>query len=183
LTRIFTTLASFAILMLLVTLVLGLYVGDLHQRHTQSISDVAMVHRLFGIATALVVVLVNSIVMTYFIGTSRWCREVVETYQLDTKLIVRSTLLKRRAFPWASAAMLVVIGISALGAAADPATQRAGTGHWVTPHLIAAMAGLAFIAWAFFRQGQRIAEHHQVITEILAQVATIRKEKGLATSD
>jgi fucose permease len=180
LTRIFTGLASFAILMLLVTLLLGLYVGDLHQPHSQSTSDLAMVHRLFGIATALVVVLVNSIVMTYFIGTSRWCREVVETYRLEPALVARSAVLKRRAFPWASAAMLVVIGISALGAAADPATQRAGTEHWVVPHLVAALAGLLFIAWAFFQQGQRIAEHHGVITEILAHVARIRQERGLA---
>jgi Na+/serine symporter len=183
LTRIFSALASFAILMLIVTLLLGLYVGDLHQPHSKSTGDVGMVHRLFGIATALVVVLVNSIVMTYFIGTSRWCREVVETYQLNPALVARSAVLKRRAFPWASAATLVVIGISALGAAADPATQRAGTANWVIPHLIAALAGLIFIAWAFFQQGQRIAEHHVVITEILAEVAKIRKERGLATSD
>ena len=29
------------------------------------------------------VVLVESVVVTYFIGTSRWCKEVVETYRLD----------------------------------------------------------------------------------------------------
>jgi hypothetical protein len=160
-------------------LLLGLFVGDLHQPHSRAISDTAMLHRLFGIATALVVVLVNSIVMTYFIGTSRWVREVVETYELDPGLIAESTLLKRRAFPWAIMAMLAIVGISALGAAADPATQRAGTAHWVVPHLAAALAGLAFIGWALLRQGQRIAEHHAVITEILNQVARVRRERGL----
>ena len=31
-------------------------------------------HRLFGILAALVALLVNSISVTYFIGTSRWCQ-------------------------------------------------------------------------------------------------------------
>ena len=95
-----------------------------------------MVHRMFGIASALVVVLVNSIAVTYFVGTSRWCREVVETYHLDAELVRRSAVLKRRAFPWAVAAMLVIVGVSALGAAADPATRHPWTANWVYPHLV-----------------------------------------------
>src|SRR5262245_53532612 len=37
-------------------------------------------HMLLGCAAALVTLLVNSITITYFIGTSRWCKEVCETY-------------------------------------------------------------------------------------------------------
>ena len=62
---------------------------------------------MFGLGSALVVVFVNSIVVTYFIGTSRWCKEVVETYSLDRGLLRRSVILKRRTFPWAVMAMLV----------------------------------------------------------------------------
>ena len=43
-------------------------------------------HKLMGIATAIMVMLVCSIAVTYFIGTSRWCREVVETYDLNGNL-------------------------------------------------------------------------------------------------
>ena len=38
---------------------------------------------LTGTSAALAVVFVHSIAVTYFIGTSRWCKEVTETYQLD----------------------------------------------------------------------------------------------------
>ena len=162
-----------------VTLSLGLYVGDLHQPHSLQVDDVGMVHRMFGIASALVVVLVNSIAVTYFVGTSRWCREVVETYGLNAELVRRSAVLKRRAFPWAVSAMLVVVGVSALGAAADPATRRPWTADWVLPHLIGALVGFAFIAWAFLQEWLQIREHHAVITDILGDVRRIRQEQGL----
>jgi len=181
-TRIFLGIASLAILMLVATLLLGLYIGDLHQPHADSIAELAWVHRWSGIATALVVVLVNCIAITYFIGTSRWCKEVAETYRLDSQLVARSAALKRQAFPWAVTAMLVVVGTISLGAAADPVRPRAGTEQWVIPHLVGALLGVAFIAWAFFREYQRIAEHHAVIEEILAEVRKIRGE-GLGARD
>lgn len=165
--------------MMAVTLLLGLYVGDLHQPHSTRIGEMGMVHRMFGIASALVVVLVNSIAVTYFVGTGRWCREVVETYGLDAELIRRSSALKRRAFPWAVSAMLAIVGISALGAAADPAIRHAWTVNWVYPHLAGAFAGLTFIAWAFWQEWLRIGEHHAVITDILNEVKRIRQEQGL----
>src|SRR5439155_21431475 len=37
-------------------------------------------HMLLGAAAALMTVLVNSITVTYFIGTSAWCKEVCQTY-------------------------------------------------------------------------------------------------------
>ena len=127
----------------------------------------------------MVVVLVDSIVITYFIGTSHWCKEVVETYRLDTDLLRRSVTLKRRTFPWALLSMLAVIGVSALGAAADPASGRLGTEHWVNIHLIGAFAGLTFIAVSFYFEAQYIAAHHVVIEDIVAEVRRIRMERGL----
>jgi hypothetical protein len=126
-----------------------------------------------------VVVLVNSIVVTYFIGTSRWCKEVSETYALDTSLVRRATALKRRTFPWAVMGMLVVVGVIALGAAADPATGRPDTQAWVTPHLVGSMCGLALIAWAFFVQWQNIHANQAIIADVLAEVRRIRAERGL----
>ncbi len=98
--RIFTTLAMFSLVMMIAALVLGLYLGDIHGVHDPNTLRSAMVHRLLGMGAALAVVLVDSIVITYFIGTSRWCKEVVETYQLDEGLISRSVGLKRKSFPW-----------------------------------------------------------------------------------
>ena len=173
------TLAWFALVMMGATLIVGLSIGDLHTEHTEEMLRWATVHRLAGVATALAVVLVNSIVVTYFIGTSRWCKEVCETYGLDVSLIRRSTRLKRRTFPWAVMGMLAVVGVIALGGAADPATGMPHTRDWVTPHLLGAMTGLLFIAWAFFVEWKYIEANHVVIADVLAEVRRIRLERGL----
>jgi hypothetical protein len=178
-TRIFLSLAWLALVMMVATFVIGMSIEDLHIDHSQRILRWATVHRLTGVATALVVVLVNSIVVTYFIGTSRWCKEVSEAYGLDGALLRQSTGLKRRTFPWAVMAMLAVIAVAALGAAADPGTGRPDTQAWITPHLLGSMCGLLAIAWASFVQWQNIHANHQVIAEVLAEVRRIRSERGL----
>ena len=58
--------------------------------------------------------------ITYFIGTSRWCKEVCETYRLPADLAERGTRLKRGTFPWALAGIVTLILLVGLGAAADP---------------------------------------------------------------
>lgn len=178
-TRIFTSLAWLALVMMGAALVVGLSIGELDRNASAETLRWATVHRLSGVAAALAVVLVNSIVVTYFIGTSRWCKEVSDTYGLGPSLVRRSTLLKRRTFPWALMGMLAVVGVIALGGAADPATGRPGTENWITPHLIGAMAGLAFIAWTFFVEWNNIAANHAVIADVMTEVRRIRAERGL----
>lgn len=178
-TRIFVSLAWFAVVMMGATLVLGLSIEDLHTDHSPEMLHWATVHRLAGVATALVVVLVHSLVVTYFIGTSRWCKEVSETYELDPSYVARGTALKRRTFPWAVMGMLAVVGVIALGAAADPATGRPHTADWVTPHLIGALAGMAFVAWAFFVEWNNIHANYRVIADVMTEVRRIRAERGL----
>ena len=137
------------------------------------------VHFLLGVVAVLTAVLVNSICVTYFIGTSRWIREVVDTYGFPQAWIAEANHIKRRAFPWALASMLAAVGIAALGQAADPETIRAGTASWVTPHMIGAMLGTAFIAYAFFVQHQRIYANYEIIQRIVAKVKEVRRAKGL----
>jgi hypothetical protein len=64
----------FAVALMLATALLGLWIGDLHGQTDQSVLRWGTVHRLSGIFSALMVVLVNSMAVTYFIGTGRWCR-------------------------------------------------------------------------------------------------------------
>src|SRR5260221_8345580 len=145
--RFFTPLAATAVLLVLIALALGLWLRtrDIRDSRDRVAQQWATTHRLAGVGAGLIVVLVNSIVVTYFIGTSRWCKEVVETYSLDVELLRRSTRLKRRTFPWAVMAMLAVVGMIALGGAADPGTGLPGTANWVLPHFIGALVGLAFV--------------------------------------
>jgi hypothetical protein len=178
-TRIFTSLAWFAVVMMAATLVLGLAIDNLHEDHSPEMLRWATVHRLAGVATALAVVLVHSIVVTYFIGTGRWCKEVSEAYALAPRFVRESTALKRRTFPWALGGMLAVVGVIALGAAADPATALPHTADWVIPHLVGALAGLAFTCWTFLVEWNNIHANHQVIDDVLAEVRRIRSERGL----
>jgi len=137
-------------------------------------------HMLLGAASALVALLVNSITVTYFIGTSRWCKEVCETYGLSQELAERSTRLKRSTFPWALAGILSVILIVGLGAAADPSGANwTRSDYFVMPHYVAAMIGILIVGVAFFVQISRIAENYAVIEEILREVERIRAAKGL----
>jgi hypothetical protein len=191
-TRIFTSLALFAVICLLGTFLLGwsLRSGNLHDVKDVSTQKRGTIHRLAGIATGVCVILVDSIVVTYFIGTSRWCKEVVETYHLDPQKIVRSNRLKRRTFPIAVISMLIAVSIVALGGAADPgaimpkpetalhAAWLAGV-SWRDIHLAAAMVGIMAIMYGFYLAWNNIQANHELIDEVLVDVKQIRAERGL----
>jgi hypothetical protein len=173
------TLAWLSLVMMVATLAIGLTIEDLHTDHSEPMLRWATVHRLAGVGTGLVIVLVHSIVVTYFIGTSRWCKEVSETYHLGPEFVRRGNGLKRRTFPWAVMGMLTVVGVIALGGAADPGTLRPGTEAWVVPHFLGALVGLLFLGWTFFVEWQNIHANHAVIADVLVEVRRIRAERGL----
>jgi len=178
-TRILLTLSLLSLVLLAAALLVGLSNGDLYHQPSAETLHWATVHRLIGIAAALAVVLVESVIVTYFIGTSRWCKEVVETYSLDPAVVRTSNRLKRRAFAVALAGMLMVVALIALGAAADPATGRPNTQAWTNFHLVGAFGGVALISWTYFAAWQYIAANQAIIQEILVQVSRIRGERGL----
>jgi hypothetical protein len=179
-TRIFPTLASLSLMLLAVAMGLGLSIGDLYaDPPLESTIHMRGRHMLTGTGAMLAVVFVECIVVTYFIGTSRWCKEVTETYRLPPADLAASTLLKRRTFPWCLMGMLTVVAVGALGAAADPGTGREGTASMADVHLMAALAGLAIIAWTYYRAWLNIAANQAVIGRIVAQVQRIRAERGL----
>lgn len=154
-------------------------------------------HFYLGVASSLLAILVCSISVTYFIGTSRWCREVVETYRLSPEFVQRSDALKRRTFPYALLGIFTVIVIVALGGLSDPSipwrrafeTEKDWFNATFPPlsmvniHYIASMIGLMVLAFAFWMQARGIAANYGVIDEILAQVQRIRGERGLSTDE
>jgi hypothetical protein len=179
-TRIFLTLASLSIILLVAAMVMGLSMGDLYERPMPSRETLhwATLHRLTGVAAALAVVFVESVVVTYFIGTSRWCKEVVETYQLDQSAVLASNQLKRRTFPWALAGMLGVVVVIALGGAADPASLQPNTKAWVNWHLIGAFSGIGLVAWTYLVAWNNILANSAIITGLVAEVARLRQDRG-----
>ena len=177
---VFSRMAWFAVALLVATAGLGLWIGDLHGATDPRLLRWATVHRLSGVLTALVVVLVNSMAVTYFIGTGRWCREVVETYGLDAALVERSKRLKRGAFPFAVIGMLSMVGIVALGGAADPGGGfAAASREWVSWHLIGGIGLAAVIAWCFQAQLPAIRGQHNLIDQVMAAVRSERAARGL----
>ncbi len=72
--------------------------------------------------------------------------------------------------PLAATSMLVMLGIVALGAAADPATGRAETEWWAMPHMFGAMLGTAWISLSFVMQFNLIRANFGVIADVMRQV-------------
>lgn len=177
-TRILFSIATLSVVLLSAALFLGLSIGDLYAKPSETTLHWATIHRLTGIAAALAVVFVESVVVTYFIGTSRWVREVVETYRLDPSLMAGANRLKRRTFPWALLGMLAVVGIVALGGAADPATGRHNSGDWASWHLVGAFLGMLAIIWTYYVAWNNVAANHAIIRQIVDKVAEIRRETG-----
>lgn len=168
----------------LATVVLGLSIGDLYEiPPNENTFWWRRVHMLTGTAAAISILFVHSVGITYFVGTSRWVKEVTETYLLDAKFLVESTVLKRRTFPFAVIGMLGVVGIAALGAASDPGNGRPDTAWWADIHLYGAFGGLAFIMWTYYKSWLNIVSNQGVIKQVLAEVARIRQAKGLDTED
>jgi hypothetical protein len=139
----------------------------------------ASTHILFGIVTALVNMLVCSISITYFVGSSRWLKEVTLAYEFDTNLLEESIRLKRQTFACALSAMLIIVGISALGAAANPGTLAEFTENWVTTHFLSALVGTGLIAASYFVQLGNIRQNYQLIGQMTRRVGDVRRERGL----
>ncbi len=136
-------------------------------------------HFQLGLASALAVVLINSLSVTYLIGTSRWVKEVCDAYGLDNEYVARSTKLKRATFPWSIMGVFSILAIVAFGAAADPGTLRPTTANWVTPHMIVAMLGSCVILIAILLQATNLHQNSQVIAEVVADVRKERQSRGL----
>ena len=192
--RIFLVLAIVAITLLLANLTVGLTKGDFGKTSAafdaatleqvaaarQLVTDTATqaaaqrepfwIHIWLGIIAALVNLLVNSISITYFIGTARWCSEVVDAYELEPGLADQSRRLKRRSFPWALLGILMTLGIACLGAAADPYASTSSPSTWVTAHWMLAMGGTFVIGMAFVLQVMAVSANYQVINTILVRV-------------
>lgn len=140
------------------------------------------IHMLLGSTATLVVVLVNSVAITYFIGTSRWCREVVEAYGLSMSLADQMAALKRRTFRWALLGILTMLLVIGLGAAADPSGANfENSASLVMPHYLAAMASIALVGLSFWMQWHVIQENFVILDQVMSGVREERAERGLPT--
>jgi hypothetical protein len=75
--------------------------------------------------------------------------------------------------------MLAVVGVIALGGAADPASGGTETQSWADWHLVGAIAGIAFIGWTYVVAWNNIRANQAIIAELVAQVRQIRQSRGI----
>jgi hypothetical protein len=164
--RIFLGLAVTVGTLLLATLALGLIASGEDRSAGHVWHDV---HFLLGLLTTMATLLVHSIVFTYFLGTTRWVKEVVRVYGLPEWVEAQAIKNKRRAFPFELWGM-IVIGVTAwLGAAAD---TRAGFDPlW---HLGVAAAALAFNLGAFVVEYASIVAQARLLLEVKGQADRLR---------
>lgn len=217
-TRIFSSLAVLAVVLLAANLLVGLSIGDFNEMATElrtaqrqadrqqlipedaeapatqaARAEVARLseqvlpmrrrasfHKLFGIATALLTMLVNSVAITYFVGTSRWCLEVSEAYRLNLQRVELCRRLKRRVFTSALVSMLTIVALSGLGAAADPGNSQSGGEGLARWHLLSAYVGVAVVAGIFWYQSGKVRANYDLIQQIMDDVRQIRDERPAA---
>lgn len=141
-------------------------------------------HFFLGVGSSLLAILVCSITVTYFVGVSRWCKEVAEAYKLDRGLIDDSQRLKRQAFPWAVCGMLTMVAIVFFGGGSDPTIDLnlgadARRSLFKQLHYWSALGGVAFLALSFWKQGEKIAANYAIVARVLAGVQRARAAKSL----
>ncbi len=136
-------------------------------------------HMLLGVFASVMTALVQCVGVTYFIGTSRWFKEVVDAYALDVGIVAESSRIKRSSFPFAMLGIATIVCVAAFGAAADPGTLRENTGQWVAPHYTAAIIGLCLIAFALYRQARAIQRNQELIDRVMRCVHDARVARHL----
>lgn len=179
-TRIFLTLSSVSTLLLAIVFVLGLNIDDPKILESQKLVSWHLIMALTGLVIAT---LVHAVVLTYFMGTSRWMEDVSKTYQLDDSRRLESQRLKYRILPAMSVCFLLLLTTVGFGAAADPASRLGFTG-WgglsaSSVHLLVALTTVCCNLFVNFREFQAIERNGQLVQEILEKVREIRIARGL----
>lgn len=182
--RIFVTLAVLGNLSLAAAFWLGLSVGDASLRDAGVQQSMGW-HLLAGLGAVVFSVLVHSIVLTYFMGTSRWLEETTQAYHLGSVWIDECRTLKYRTLPAMALCLGALIATAAFGAAADPASPVGFKGWWgVSPdtlHLSAALCTWGLNLIVNLGEYAALSRNGEIVNEVLGEVRRIRRERGLET--
>jgi hypothetical protein len=107
----YTGLALWNLAFLAVATVLGALAGE-------GLPVSPTTHRTVGFAATLFSLLVQSILVTHFIGTMKWIQQIGPTAGVDDTKALRRAWIKGRMFPTVMAAMLATVAAAILGASA-----------------------------------------------------------------
>jgi H+/gluconate symporter-like permease len=176
-TRTFIILAVILSILLLVTFGVGWWSFAIPETEATVKKDIFLTHFYFGLATAIVGLLVHCLIFTYFLGTGRWVKEVGIAYKLKDGDLPKTTReLKRRVFPPALYAMLICIATAAAGAGA----QLQAWPKYV--HATLGVLTLIINFWAFRIEFACLAVNARVLNDVLDEVDRIRAAQGLKST-
>ena len=130
------------------------------------------IHFLLGLTSTMTTLLVHSIVFTYFLGTTRWVKEVVQVYRMPDWVYAQAVRNKRRTFPFELWGMFLVGLVAWLGAAAD--TRRGFDPAW---HLGTAALALGFNLGAFVAEYAGIVAQARLLLEVKDRADRMREER------
>jgi hypothetical protein len=180
--HIFLTLTVVSTLLLLAALVLGFEIGD--PRSVAPLTrKLLSYHLLISVAALIFAALVHAVLLTYFMGTSRWIEEARQAYKFDTRWSAENGQLKYRTIPVMALCLLLLIGNIPFGAmAADP-------GQWVLPVIGSVAPSRVHLAFSLLTilvnlavnamEYRAIRRNGELIADVLGEVRRIREARGL----
>jgi hypothetical protein len=175
-TRLFLVFATLTGLALTASIVSGI-VSWLHGGLTGE-GSLYLTHFVIGLFSAVAVLLIHCLAITYFLGTGRWVKEVCLAYGLPDERWPRQTRdIKRGNTPYAILAMLVTIG-----------TAAAGQGRFLLDwpawlHALGAAATLLLNAVVWVVEYRNMKRNIRILDEVYAAVDRLRAEQGLPTNE
>ncbi len=137
-----------------------------------------LTHFLLGLLTAVAVLLIHCLAITYFLGTGRWVKEVCLAYGLPDDRWPRQTRdIKRGNTPYAILAMLVTIATAAAGAGRQSADWPA----WLHATLAGATLLVNAVVWRI--EYRNMQTNLRILDEVYAATERLRAERGLPSSE
>jgi hypothetical protein len=180
--RIFLTLAICGTALLVVAFVLGLEIGDPHSVSAATRRMMSL-HLLTSVAALIFATLVHAVLLTYFMGTSRWLEEARLAYKLDSHWNDENRRLKYRTIPVMAACLFVLILNIPLGAVSvDRANWALPGGGELSParvHLVFSILTIALNVAVNALEYRAIRRNGELIGEVVQEVRRIRQEHGL----
>jgi hypothetical protein len=176
-TRLFLVFATLTGLALLASAVSGT-ASWLHGGLTSE-GSLYLTHFVLGLFSALAVLLIHCLAITYFLGTGRWVKEVCLAYGLPDQRWPRQTRdIKRRNTPYAILAMLVTIATAAAGAA------RQNFDDWPAwPHAALAATTLVVNVAVWVIEYRNMGTNLRILDEVYAETERMRAAAGLPSSE
>jgi hypothetical protein len=176
-TRIFfvcATLTGLALVASAVTGTVSWWDGGLQR----SDGSLYLTHFVLGLFTAVAVLLIHCLAITYFLGTGRWVKEVCLAYGLpDERWPLQTRDIKRGNTPYAIVAMLVTIGTAAAG----QGRYLLDWPSWLHASLAATTLAVNAVVWVI--EYRNMKRNIRILDEVYAEVERMRAAQGLPSNE